>query len=172
MNQPDQTDWKIIKLLNEDGRMSSAEIARRLGKVSARTITNRIDVLTKQRIINIRSIVNPEALGYCVLADVFIETEPGLLREVAKKVGEMPQVSYVACATGDTDIIISVRAHDIQEMYDFVTVKVGKTHGVRHTRIYLLPLKINDNVTWMPPDVLESRENNSSPDPQHHTQGE
>ena len=172
MNQPDQTDWKIIKLLNEDGRMSSAEIARRLGDVSARTITNRIDVLTKQKIINIRSIVNPEALGYCVLADVFIETEPGLLREVAKKVGEMPQVSYVACATGDTDIIISVRAQDIQEMYDFVTEKVGKTHGVRHTRIYLLPLIIIDNVTWIPPDVLESRENNSSPVSQHHTQGE
>ena len=77
MNQPDQTDWKIIKLLNEDGRMSSAEIARRLVDVSARTITNRIDVLTKQRIINIRSIVNPEALGYWVLADVFVEIEPG-----------------------------------------------------------------------------------------------
>jgi DNA-binding Lrp family transcriptional regulator len=172
MNQPDQTDWKIIKLLNEDGRMSSAEISRRLGDVSARTITNRIDVLTKQRIINIRSIVNPEALGYCVLADVFIETEPGLLREVAKKVGEMPQVSYVACATGDTDIIISVRAQDIQEMYDFVTEKVSKTHGIRHTRIYLLPLNLKDNVTWMPPDVLDNEESNSSPDPQHHTQGE
>lgn len=151
--------------------MSSAEIARWLGEVTACTITNRIDVLTKQRIINIRSIVNPEALGDCVLADVFIETEPGLLHEFAKKVGEMPQVSYVACATGDTDIIISVRAHDIQEMYDFVTVKVGKTHGVRHTRIYLLPLNIKDNVTWMPPDVLDYEENNSSPDPQHHTQG-
>jgi hypothetical protein len=57
-------------------------------------------------------------------------------------------------------------------MYDFVTEKVGNIHGIRHTRIYLLPLNLKDNVTWMPPDVLESRENNSSPASQHQTQGE
>jgi len=158
MNQPDKTDWKIIALLNEDGRMSSAEIARRLGNISARTVTNRIDILTKQGIINIRSIVNPESLGFCVLADVFIKTEPGLLREVAKKVGEIPQVSYVACATGDTDIIISVRARNIEEMYEFVTETIGKIHGVLHTRTYLLPLNLKDNLTWLPPNILEKEQ--------------
>ncbi|MCK4899764.1 MAG: AsnC family transcriptional regulator, partial [Anaerolineales bacterium] len=52
MNKPDRTDWKIITLLNEDGRMPSAEIARRLGNVSARTVTNRIEALTRKGIIN------------------------------------------------------------------------------------------------------------------------
>ena len=31
MEKLDNTDWKIIALLNEDGRMASAEIARRAG---------------------------------------------------------------------------------------------------------------------------------------------
>ncbi|MES0362155.1 MAG: AsnC family transcriptional regulator, partial [Anaerolineales bacterium] len=31
MDKLDRTDWEIIALLNEDGRMPSAEIARRLG---------------------------------------------------------------------------------------------------------------------------------------------
>ncbi len=70
MYRPDRTDWKIIALLNEDGRMSSAEIARQLGDVSARSVSNRINALTEQGVINIRSIVNPEAVGYGVLADV------------------------------------------------------------------------------------------------------
>ena len=39
MYQPDDFDWKIIALLNEDGRIPSAEIARILGEVSARTVT-------------------------------------------------------------------------------------------------------------------------------------
>ena len=156
MYEPDHIDWKIIALLNEDGRMSSAEISRKLGDVSARTIKNRIEVLTEHGIINIRSIVNPEALGYCVLADVFIQTDPGRLREIADHISEMPQVSYVACATGDTDIILSVRAQDIQELYDFVLEKVGKIPGIRHTRIHLLPLKIKDTATWLPPDTLDN----------------
>lgn len=155
MFQPDQTDWKIIALLNKDGRMSSAEIARRLGEVSARMVANRIDILTEQGIINIRSIVNPEVVGYGVLADVFIEVEPGNLRSVAEQLAELPQISYVACTTGETDVIISVRARNIKELYNFVIEVLGKIPGVRHTQTYLLPLSIKENATWLPPNVLD-----------------
>ena len=171
MVEPDQTDWEIIALLNKNGRMSSAEIARELGNVSARTIKNRIDALIKQDIIKIRSVVNPEALGYDVLADVFIETEPGLLRKVAEQAAEMLQVSYVVCATGDTDIIISVRARNVKELYEFVVEKIGKIPGVRQTRIYPLPLSIKDSTTWIPPGVLGSGSDSLQENPQYN-QGE
>ena len=161
MNKPDRTDWKIIKLLNENGRMPSAEIARRLGNVSARTVTNRIEALIREGIINIRAIVNPEMVGYGILADVFIETEPGQLREVAERVAEFPQVSYVACATGDTDVIISVRARNIEELYNFVIEVLGKIPGIRQTQTFLLPLKIKNVTTWIPPNVLEEGGDNS-----------
>jgi Lrp/AsnC family transcriptional regulator for asnA, asnC and gidA len=164
MYKPDRTDWEIIALLNEDGRMPSAEIARRLGNVSARTTQNRIDALIKMDVINIRSIVNPETIGYEVLADVFIETDPGRLREVAEKLAEYPQISYVVCATGDTDIIISLRARTIEELYSFIIEVVGKIPGVRQTQSYLLPLMMKDNMTWLPPDVLEGMENKAAKD--------
>ena len=157
MDKLDRIDWEIIALLNKDGRMPSAEIARRLGNVSARTITNRIDALTRKGTINIRAIVNPEKFGYSVLADVFIEVEPGRVREVAERVAEFSQVSYVACATGDTDISISVRARSIEELFNFTTEKLGKIPGVRRTQSYLLPLKIKDLDTWLPPDVLSAK---------------
>ena len=160
MDKLNRTDWKIIALLNEDGRMPSAEIARRLGKVSARTVTNRIEALTGKGIINIRAIVNPEKVGYGVLADVFIEVEPGQVREVAEGVAEFPQVSYVACATGDTDVSISVRARNIEELFNFVTEKVGNIPGVRRTQSYILPFKIKDLDTWLPPIALDAKRRN------------
>jgi Lrp/AsnC family leucine-responsive transcriptional regulator len=171
MYRPDRTDWKIIAILNEDGRMSSAEIARQLDDVSARTVTNRIKVLTEQGIINIRSIVNPEVVGFGVLADVFIEVEPGRVRSVAEHLADLRQVSYVACATGDIDVIISVRARNINELYNFVIATLGKIPGVRRTQYYVLPLKVKNIDTWLPPNVLEDREWNSSEDVPH-TQGE
>jgi Lrp/AsnC family transcriptional regulator, regulator for asnA, asnC and gidA len=155
MDKPDFTDWDIIKLLNEDGRMSSTEIARRLGNVSARTVTNRINALTEHGIINVRAIVNPLAVGYTVMADVFIEVEPGNVREVAKKTAEFPQVTYVACATGATDVSISLRVRSIEELFNFVSEKIGKIPGVTRTQSYLLPLKLKDFDTWLPPDVFE-----------------
>ena len=157
MYKPDDFDWKIIALLNKDGRMPSAEIARKLGDVSARTVTNRINALTENGIINVRAVVNPEAVGYGVMADVFVEVEPGRVREVAKQAAEFPQSSYVACATGESDVSISLRVRSIEELFDFVTEKLGKIPGVRRTQSYLLPLKIKDLDTWLPPNVLDTK---------------
>ena len=164
MYKPDSFDWKIITLLNEDGRLPSAEIARRLGNVSARTVTNRINALTENGIINIRAVVNPESVGYGILADVFVEVEPGRVREVAQQAAEFPQSSYVACATGESDVSVSLRVRSIEELFDFVTEKLGKIPGIRRTQSYLLPLKIKDLDTWLPPNVLDENEANEDND--------
>jgi len=155
MYKPDEFDWKIIALLNDDGRLSSAEIARNLGNASARTVSYRIDNLIENGIINVRAVVNPERVGYSVMADVFIEVEPGKVREVAQQAAEFPQISYVACATGESDVSISLRVRSIEELFDFVTEKLGTIPGVRRTQSYLLPLKIKDLDTWLPLYVLD-----------------
>lgn len=147
--------------------MSSAEIARQLGNISSRTVTNRIDALIGHNIINICSIINPEKIGYGVLADVFIEVEPGNLRNVAEHLAGLPQVSYVACATGDTDIIICVRARSIGELYNFVIETIGNIPCVRHTQTFPQHHNIKDITTWMPPDLLSIDESeNSAQDPE------
>jgi Lrp/AsnC family transcriptional regulator for asnA, asnC and gidA len=154
-NLPDRTDWRIITLLNEDGRMPSAEIARRLGNVSSRTVNNRINALTDHGFIDIRAVVNPEAVGYGVLADVYVEVEPGRVREVAEIVAEFPQATYVACATGDSDVSISLRVRTIEELFQFVDQRLGKIPGVRRTQSYVLPIKLKDLDTWLPPEVVD-----------------
>lgn len=161
VDQLDQIDAKIIRLLNEDGRMSHAEIARRIGDIPARTVALRVESLIERNIISIKAIVNPETIGYGVLADVFIRTEPGRLREVAERIVEFPHISYVAGATGDTDVIISVRARTIQELYNFVIEVLGKTPGVSNTQTFLLPLKMKNNATWLPPALLDEGKDNT-----------
>jgi len=157
MYEPDDFDWQIISLLNEDGRMPSAEIARILGDVSARTVTNRINALTEHGIINVRAVVNPKMVGYGVMADVFVEVEPGRVREVAEIAASFPQISYVACSTGECDISISLRVRSIEELFDFVTEKLGKIPGVRRTQSFLLPVKLKDLDTWLPPGIEEAK---------------
>ncbi|MGB2956036.1 MAG: Lrp/AsnC family transcriptional regulator [Anaerolineales bacterium] len=149
----DDLDWKIIRLLMDDGRLSSADIARIIGDTSARTITNRIDILTREGIINIRAIVNPEKVGYCVLADVFIEVEPGSLQDVTEELQVYSQISYLALAIGEMDILISIRAKELDELYEFVIGTIGKIPGVRHTKTFPLPAQIKDITSWLPVEV-------------------
>lgn len=165
MYKPDRIDWEIITLLNEDGRMPSTEIARRLRDVSARTVTNRINQLTRHGIINVRAVVNPESVGYTVMADVFIDVEPGRVREVAYKVAEFPEVTYAACAAGESDVSISLRVRTIEEMFDFISETIGKIPGVRRTQSYILPLKIKDFDTWLPPEVHNTSDSSNPQEP-------
>ncbi len=154
----DAIDQGIITLLNENGRMPSAEIARRLGDVPTRTVSYRIENLIAAGIIAIRAIVNPHRLGYHVLADVLIEVEPGYLRHVAEGAAAFEEISYVAYATGDRDVSVQVLARSNSELFDFVTDKLGTLPGVRRTQTHLLPLKIKDIDIWLPPaSTLEGR---------------
>ena len=157
-HKPDELDWKIIRLLMDDGRLSSADIARILGDISARTVTNRIDILTREGIINIRSIVDPEKVGYCVLADVFVEVEPGSLQDVTQELQRYPQISYLALAIGEIDILVSVRAKELDELYDFVIEVIGKIPGVRHTKTFPLPAQIKDITSWLPRDANNEKD--------------
>lgn len=154
MHSLDHTDQAIIALLNEDGRMSSAEIARRLKNVPSRTVSYRIDSLIERGIISVKAIVNPPALGYDVLADVFLEVEPGRVRAVAERVASLPEVSYVACATGESDVSISVRVRNNEELFNFVIDQISVIPGVRRTQSHLLPVKIKDIDSWLPRELI------------------
>jgi Lrp/AsnC family transcriptional regulator for asnA, asnC and gidA len=154
MDGLDNTDRAIIALLNEDGRMKSAEIARRLKDVPSRTVSHRIDHLIERGIISVKAIVNPLALGYNVLADVYLEVEPGRVRAVADIVAAFPEVSYVACATGNSDVSISVRVRDNEELFNFVTDQLSEIPGVRRTQTHLLPVKLKDIDSWLPPELF------------------
>ncbi|MBP9041237.1 MAG: Lrp/AsnC family transcriptional regulator [Anaerolineaceae bacterium] len=152
----DAIDKKISDLLIEDGRMSCAKIAARIGDISERAVRYRIDRLIKNEVIQVRGNVNATALGLTVCADVFIEVEPAQVLDIAKTLSNYESVSYIAYSTGDTDISIQVFAHDNSELFNFVTEVVGKIPGVRKTHISFVPIKIKDDHIWHIPSYCVS----------------
>ncbi len=157
-NKIDEIDIAIIDLLVEDGRMSSTEIARRIGDISERAVRYRLDRMIQEGTIRVSAVVNTKAVGLPVTADVFIEVEPGRVLEVARKIAEYECVSYAACSTGDRDLSIQVVAHDNTELYNFVTQVVGTVPGVRKTTTLLLPLILKDVYEWRIPRSQRRKE--------------
>jgi Lrp/AsnC family transcriptional regulator, regulator for asnA, asnC and gidA len=152
MYEIDETDRQIIDLLLEDGRMKSAEIARRLeGESSERSIRYRINRMVEEGIINISAVVHPRTLGYQVIADVFVEVEPGKIYEVAQTLAAHELVSYVACSIGERDISAQVVAHDNGEVYAFATEFIGRLPGVRKTTTSIVPIRMKDVYQWRVP---------------------
>ncbi len=152
MYEIDEIDIGIIDLLMEDGRMSAVEIARRLGEeITERTVRYRINRLVDNDIIKISAIPNPHALGFKVIADIFVEVEPGLIKEVARILSEQENVSYVSCSIGERDISVQIVARDNDEIYNFATDFIGKLPGVRKTTTSLVPLTLKDVYQWRVP---------------------
>jgi Lrp/AsnC family transcriptional regulator for asnA, asnC and gidA len=153
MSEIDNLDLKIVDLLMEDGRMPSAEIARRIGDISERTVRYRINRLVKGRVIQVSAITDPRALGFFVTADVWLEVESDSILDVARRMTEFESVSYVACSIGETDVSIQVVGRNTDEIYRFITEVVGKIPGVRKTKTYIVPLVLKDIFQWRIPSL-------------------
>lgn len=159
MRRPiDELDLAIIRLLQRDSRMPSAEIARQLG-VAERTVRARINRLVQDDVIRLVAVLNPAALGYEIVADVFLEVEQSRLEEVAARLVEMQEVSYVGLTTGERDISVQVFVPSVDALYRFITERLSTIPGVLNTTTYIVPRVLKWLHHWsLPPDYLEQVE--------------
>jgi len=148
----DKTDVKIVNILLENGRMPASEIARRIGDISERAVRYRIERMVDTNIIQVSAVAKPQAFGLTTIADVWMEVESDRILEVAKKMAQFDNVSYVACGIGESDVSIQVVARDTAEIYQFITEVVRKVPGVRKTTTSIVPLIIKDVYQWRVPE--------------------
>ena len=156
----DKIDVKIVNILLEDGRMPASEIARRIGDISERAVRYRIERMVDTGIIQVSAVAKPQAFGLTTIADVWMEVESDRILEVAKKMANFDNVSYVACGIGESDVSIQIVAKDTAEIYQFITEVIRKVPGVRKTTTSIVPLIIKDVYQWRVPErvVVEMSE--------------
>ena len=150
----DKTDVKIVNILLEDGRKPASEIARRIGDISERAVRYRIERMVTDGIIQVSAVAKPQAFGLTTIADVWLEVESDRILEVANKMAEFDNVSYVACGIGESDVSIQIVAKDTAEIYQFITEVVRKTTGVRKTTTSIVPLIVKDVYQWRVPERI------------------
>jgi len=144
----DRLDAQIVALLQQDGRMPCAEIARRIGTTTERIVRHRIKRLVAENIIRVTTVVNPAAIGYTVAADVWVEAEAGAITEVASALTTLEQVSYVAYCSGERNISLQALAPDLAELHRLVTQVIGKMPGVTRTTFTIIPVILKDIHQW------------------------
>jgi Lrp/AsnC family transcriptional regulator for asnA, asnC and gidA len=148
MYKVDEIDIRIANLLVEDGRMSSAEVARLIGGISERAARYRIERMIREGVIQVCAIANPQAVGYSILANVWLQVDSDVVAEVAKKLTAYDCVLHVAYAIGETDINLQIVGHDAASVYEFVTQVIGKTPGVRKTTTSIVPRVLKGAHQW------------------------
>lgn len=109
----DRIDRRLLFELDDDPRLSTAELSRRI-EVSVPTVRERLRRLHEQRVIRgYRLDIDPAALGYPVSAFVRVRPGPGQLSKIAELAAELPEVSECHRITGEDCFLLRVHATGI-----------------------------------------------------------
>jgi Lrp/AsnC family transcriptional regulator, regulator for asnA, asnC and gidA len=125
----DETDIAIVRLLQQNGRTSNAQIARELG-VSEPTVRKRIDRLFQDEVIKVTAVLNPRKTGYSSDVLIGIRVAPGRLLEVGQVLAGLDQVVYLGYVTGRYDILAEMLFRDDEALFDFLEREMPAIGGV------------------------------------------
>jgi Lrp/AsnC family leucine-responsive transcriptional regulator len=134
MDALDETDLQILHILQEDGRISNAELAQRV-RLAPPTVLRRVKLLEERGYIKgYIALVDPLALGLTVTAFIFVESSAGCeLDEVGRFLMQLPGVQEVHRLIGEWCFLLKVRTKDPQSLEELIYRKLRSHPGVRRT---------------------------------------
>jgi DNA-binding Lrp family transcriptional regulator len=128
----DAIDEKLLLALRENGRASTAQLARLVGR-SRTSVQSRIERLQREGIIvgfGVR--LGPEHVLGAVRAHVMIKVGPKEARAVSAALRAIAQVRVLHSVSGDADLIAVAATASVAEM-DQVIDRIGALDGVERT---------------------------------------
>lgn len=132
MTDIDLIDRCIIALLQVDGRLAHAEIARRLN-IPEPTVRRRVKRLVDEEVMQVVAVPNPHKIGYGIHAVIGAKIQPGDTSKVVNALIGMRQVRYVGVTAGAYDIVIEGLFRDNDDFRIFLTETLGTVEGLRET---------------------------------------
>jgi Lrp/AsnC family transcriptional regulator for asnA, asnC and gidA len=132
MTEIDIVDRCLIALLQTDGRLAHAEIARRLN-LPEPTVRRRMKRLLDENVMQIVAVPDPHKIGYGIHAIVGIKVMPGRTGDVVAALMAMRQVRYAGVTAGTYDIVTEALFKDNEDLRVFLTETLGQIDGLQAT---------------------------------------
>ncbi len=132
----DRLDADLIKTLAENPRVGLLEVARQLG-VARGTVTARLDKLVRRGVVTgFGPEVEPAAVGFPILAFVWLEITQGRLDEAVEQLRSVPELLEAHATSGDRDLLCRVVAKDPEHLQEIVNTMV-RTATVRRSTSHI-----------------------------------
>jgi DNA-binding Lrp family transcriptional regulator len=142
----DKVDFQILDILQHEGRISNAELARRIS-LSQPATHARLKRLEQSGLIqSYVALLDREKLGFEMLCFVHVTLEkhqPDQVKNFHARVADMPEVLECYHVTGDYDYLLKVIMHHRRDLEDFLVDKLSRIAGVGrvHTSVVLREVK-------------------------------
>jgi len=137
----DEKDVAILQLIQENSKLTANQIAKKIN-APITTVFAKIRRMEELGIIeHYRAILSPEKLNLgtsaFILASVSYTTKtdgaPVSQRAVAEEIARFPEVQEVHIITGDWDLLVKLRAENVEAVGRFVVDKLRLIKGLEKT---------------------------------------
>jgi DNA-binding Lrp family transcriptional regulator len=139
MCMPDETDLKILEVLQNNSRASFKKIAKKVG-VSEATIYNRIKKMEQEGLIEKYTVKlhleSFENAWFTALIRVRLESGK-YVPDVSELLRNMPYVHGLYDVTGDFDFVLITRFSNHKELFSFIR-ELSAIEHVAHTNSHIV----------------------------------
>ena len=126
----DKIDQKILSELSKDSAISIPKLSEKIN-VNSSVVYSRIRRLLKNKLIERFTIeINNKELGYGVKSLTGINMDSKQRDIVIQELFKIPGVREVSEVTGRFDILVTMYAKNLSEMYNIISDNIGKIQGI------------------------------------------
>lgn len=144
----DRIDLKILRLLQNNGRLTNAELAQ-LVAVSPATCHRRTQRLFEDGFIShVRAVMTPHKIdmGALVMVGVVLDrSTPDSFAAFEKAVAKLKFILDCHLVAGDFDYFLKIRVRDMADFNRIHGEKLIALPGVRQTRTFFVMKEVVDN---------------------------
>jgi Lrp/AsnC family transcriptional regulator for asnA, asnC and gidA len=142
----DDVNKRIIDNLQQDGRMSYAALAKKIG-LSEAAVRQRVQRMLDGGVMQIVAVTDPLTLGFHRQVMIGMKVE-GDMRAVADEIAKIPEVDYVVVCAGTYDLLAELVCTDDDHLLSLLNEKIRAIPGVRTTETFVYLKLAKQTYAW------------------------
>jgi Lrp/AsnC family leucine-responsive transcriptional regulator len=135
----DAADRKILRILQEDGRITNQELASRCAMSPSACLERMRRLKERGYIMSYTALLDPALLDhkFLVFVEVVLERTTGdVFRKFSEAVAQRPEILECHMVAGGFDYLLKLRTADMSAYRQFLQNVLAEIPGVRETRTY------------------------------------
>jgi Lrp/AsnC family transcriptional regulator, regulator for asnA, asnC and gidA len=140
-------DCRMIEMLQENGRLSNTEIAKKLG-ISEATVRTRLQRLIQEEYIQIVAVSNPLKLGFEAVGTIRIHVDIKEMDKIIRELKGIKALWHIVQSTGGTGIDTEFVLKDLNELNKLIFEKINRIDGVLRTETSLFLNYVKRQYDW------------------------
>jgi Lrp/AsnC family transcriptional regulator, leucine-responsive regulatory protein len=131
----DKTDLSILRLMQENARISNADMARELNMAPSGVLERVKKLEQKKVIMQYTTRLNPAPLHQKLLAFMFLKAADGMgCTTTGKALAKIPQVQEVHNIAGEDCYLVKIRTEDSASLMELMRHQFSKIPNILSTR--------------------------------------